>query len=207
MSQLSGSEFRTAPGKALDGLSAELFNHWRELSAFSPAADGIPIRQQIDMLTLPVRALPWFFLHERIEYRYRSLIAGTRLAETLGFEPKGRFLDDLMPPAVYAGRREIFDICLLHGRSFFYRGALSRPTDRHVAFCRLLLPLRRDPVGPIDMLCGLVVFLDKNSLDDRDRRWVDSGFDGLFDCLIFEGGEWRDWVPEQANQHYGQPVV
>lgn len=207
MSQLSGSEFRTAPGKALDGLSAELFNHWRELSAFSPAADAIPIRQQIDMLTLPVRALPWFFLHERVEGRYRSLITGTRLTESLGFEPKGRFLDEVMPPTIYAGRREIFDICLLHGRSFFYRGALTRPTDRHVAFCRLLLPLRRDTVGPVDMLCGLVLFFDRASLDDRDGRWVDSGFDGLFDCLLFEDGEWRDWGPDPVKQVFGQPVA
>lgn len=187
------------PTAGPEGLSADLFGHWLDLCADSPAGDGLPVRAQVDMLTLPVPTLPWFFLHERVESRYRSLIAGTRLASSLGFEPKGRFLDEVMTPAVYADRRAVFDTCLDTGRSFFYRGALSKPTDRHVAFCRLLLPLHREADGPVDMLCGMLIFLEKAGLSERDRRWIDGGFTGLFDCLWYEADGWRNWTPDQAS--------
>ena len=70
------------------------------------------------------------------------------------------------------------------------------PRDR---CCRLLLPLHRDADGPIDMLCGIVVFLEKASLSESDRLRVKSGFTGLFDCLCFEAGAWRDWKPDQSS--------
>ncbi|MCR9071944.1 MAG: PAS domain-containing protein [Alphaproteobacteria bacterium] len=203
----SSMELVSASGREPEGFCAELFDHWRELSDQSPAADGIPVRHQIDMLTLPVRVLPWFFLHECVGHRYRSLIASTRVAESLGFEPKGRFIDELMPPEIYASRRDMFDVCLRNSRSVFYRGAFSKPMDRYIGYCRLLLPLHREPAGPVDMLCGLMMFFEKGDLNARDRRWIENGFSGLFDCLMFDSGNWRDWRPDPTEQPSDQPAA
>lgn len=195
MSECDSAVDPNRQGQAIrpEGLCDVLFDHWRDLRDASPSPDRIPVRDQIDMLTLPTRVLPWFFLHERRSGRFRNVIAGTRVVDGLGFEPKGRYIDELMPLTVYRARRDMFNVCLEDGRPFYYRGALMEPTRRHVGYARLLLPLHGTPGGPIDMLCGLVMFFDKAGLIGSERERIDRGHRGLFDCSIYRGGDWSVW--------------
>ena len=180
-------------GIAPDGLCADLFVHWLDLCASSGTPDAIPVRAQIDMLTLPTQVLPWFFLQERRDGRYRSIMAGTRLTDEFGFEPKGRFMDELLSNDVYDARRGMFDTCLELGLPFYYRGSLSRPADRYVAFQRLLLPLRSTENGPINMLFGVLRFVERNALSDREQRLIEFDAGTLFHCSTYDNGRWLMW--------------
>lgn len=190
-------ELRNA-GVAPDGLCADLFSHWLELCADSSAPDRIPVRSQIDMLTLPTQVLPWFFLQEWRDGRYKSVIAGTKLTDEFGFEPRGRFMDELLSNAVYHARRRMFDTCLEVGVPFYYRGSLSRPADRYVAFQRLLLPLRAAEDAPISMLFGVLRFYERTALSDRELRLMEFDAGSLFHCSTYEHGRWLTWPPESA---------
>lgn len=185
-----------SPGIAPDGLCADLFAHWLELCADSTAPDRIPVRSQIDMLTLPTQVLPWFFLQEWRDGRYRSVIAGTRLTDEFGFEPRGRFMDELLSNAVYHARRKLFDTCLELGLPFYYRGSLSRPTDRYVGFQRLLLPLRETEDAPVSMLFGVLRFYERTALSDRELRQMEFDAGSLFHCSTHENGRWLSWPPD-----------
>lgn len=186
-------------GVAPDGLCADLFAHWLELCASSAAADRIPVRSQIDMLTLPTQVLPWFFLQEWRDGRYRSVIAGTRLTDEFGFEPKGRFMDELLSNAVYHARRRMFDTCLELGVPFYYRGSLSKPADRYVAFQRLLLPLRQTENDAITMLFGVLRFYERAALSDREQRLMELDAGSLFHCSTYEDGHWTSWPPADSG--------
>ncbi|MDF1791370.1 MAG: PAS domain-containing protein [Thalassobaculaceae bacterium] len=204
MSESDTSDEQMNSGVAPDGIAAELFDHWLELCSQSPAADGIPVRAQVDMLTLPTRILPWFFLHEWRDGRYQTVIAGTKLVDGIGFEPKGRFLDELMPEATYEIRRCLFDACLERGQPFFYRTGLDNPSSFHVAACRLVLPLRRTVDGPIDMLFGIKRLLEKSALNAQEQWRLDSGFRDLLLCSTFDNGRWHAWMADKAS---GRPAV
>lgn len=186
-------------GIAPDGLCADLFGHWLELCATSSAPDRIPVRSQIDMLTLPTQVLPWFFLQEWRDGRYRSIIAGTKLTDEFGFEPKGRFMDELLSNAVYHARRKMFDTCLELGLPFYYRGSLSKPADRYVAFQRLLLPLRATEDAPISLLFGVLRFYERPALSDREQRLLEFDPGSLFHCSTYENGRWLTWPPERTE--------
>lgn len=192
-------ELRSA-GIAPDGLCADLFTHWLELCAGSTAPDGIPVRSQIDMLTLPTQVLPWFFLQEWRDGRYRSVIAGTKLTDEFGFEPKGRFMDELLSNAVYHARRKMFDTCLELGLPFYYRGSLSKPADRYVGFQRLLLPLRATEDAPISLLFGVLRFYERTALSERELRLMEFDAGSLFHCSTYENGHWVAWPPDGSGR-------
>ena len=107
-------------------------------------------------------------------------------------------MDELLSNAVYHARRRMFDTCLEVGVPFYYRGSLSRPADRYVAFQRLLLPLRAAEDAPISMLFGVLRFYERTALSDRELRLMEFDAGSLFHCSTYEHGRWLTWPPESA---------
>ena len=128
-------------------------------------------------------------------HRYRGRFCGTSAAESLGVEITGRFLDDLIDPDVYEDRKVLFDRCVDHSVAVHYRARLARPRKDHLAFGRMLLPLRSSPDSPVDMVFGVMRFLsvDEFTPYDADMRRRDSKL------AIFQT-EYRNgvWMPFQA---------
>lgn len=207
MSDIDSAEGTGISPREPDGLCGELFDHWKSLCAGSSEPDGLPVRDQVDMLTLPTPTLPWFFLHERQDGRFRSIIAGTKIVDGIGFEPKGRFIDEIFTPEIYDRRRTMFDRCLDRGQPFYYSSTLAEPTWRYIGNTRLLLPLHQEAGGPVNMLCGLVLFFDRNELSAPDQMRIDRGYKGLLHCNTYRDGRWHRCSSEEADGGRGQPAA
>ncbi len=169
------------------GICGAVFEHWLDLAA---EADGTPLREQIDMLSLPTDALPWFFIHVRVGDRYQNRLSGSKLAGAFGFEPKGRFLDEMMAPEIYPERVRLFDHCLNDTTPIHYRATLAAPDRQHIAFSRILLPLRSAADALVDMVCGTMVFFGDAQLSDDERQRIGSGYRGVLVCRQYQHGEW-----------------
>lgn len=173
------------------GISGEIFAHWLALSRSPKAIDGIPIKAQFDLLTLPPVTVANFFMTERIGERYRSRLAGTRMIEGIGYETRGRFLDEMVDPQVYSERKVLFDRCTDRGIAIHYRATLAAPERGHIAFSRVLLPVRSTPGTGIDMICGVMRFFGTRDLHRPERRRIDDGFRGILYAHEFHDGFWH----------------
>lgn len=141
------------------GICLEIFEHWQELCRSPDAVGRIPVRHQMDLLTLPRSTIPHFTLVEQIGDRYRGRFCGTAAADSLGVEITGRFLDELIDPDVYEDRKVLFDRCINDAVPVHYRARLARPRMEHLAFSRMLLPLRSTAGSQVNMAFGVIRFL------------------------------------------------
>lgn len=117
----------------------DLYIHWR-----SGSADGLrlPGRDAMDMLELPVAALPHAFIYEREDDgRFRCRLAGTRFAEELGYEPTGQYLDTMLDTRPGRRRIELFVECTQAPRALYYRARMGVIGHEHRESGRLLLPV------------------------------------------------------------------
>lgn len=175
------------------GICGEVFDYWRGLND----ADGtsVPTRDRIDLLTLPKSARENFFLIERRDARYLVRLASTRLIDNMGGETTGRYLDELMRPDIYPARRALFDRCLESPAPIYYGATLAAPTRDHVAFRRILLPVRSAADGPADLVCGVMDFVAMTDLRNAPERGAAlsaevSRNNGLVFKHIFSDGRW-----------------
>lgn len=184
------------------GLCADIFEHWQMLVRQQEAALGIPIRDQIDLLTLPKSTRGNFFLIERRGHRYLVRLASTTLVDNMGTETTGKYLDQLMRPEIYPARRALFDLCVHQGCPIYYGATLAAPSRGHVAFRRILLPLRSSARAEIDLICGVMEFISAQELADGPSTSPDSGphepadDKGLVFRRIFKTDQWIDWVDD-----------
>ncbi|WP_028793608.1 MULTISPECIES: PAS domain-containing protein [Thalassobaculum] len=191
------TDSHSLPGPA--GLCADIFEHWQALVRNSEAALGIPIRDQIDLLTLPKSTRGNFFLIERRGDRYLVRLAATTLVDNMGTETTGKYLDELMRAEIYPARRALFDLCVQQGCPVYYGATLAAPSRGHIAFRRILLPLRSAARAEIDLVCGVMEFLSAQELSDGPSTSPISGphdptdDKGLVFRRIFRADQWIDW--------------
>jgi hypothetical protein len=181
------------------GVSLAVFEHWLSLRDDSPRPDRIPLRDQIDMLTLQAETLPWFFINQREGDRYVSRLAGTAMVQGIGFETKGRYLDEMMSPETYPERKALFDMCLDDAVCIHYRATLAAPNRDHVGFSRILFPAASSESIPVDIVCGTMVFFGNVSLSDREREMMDDGFRGILFGSYYDGAVWRRLMPTDGE--------
>lgn len=197
MTEPDQTDARSVPGPV--GICADVFDHWRALCRQEAAALGIPVRDQIDLLTLPKSARGNFFLIERREDRYLVRLASTTLVDNMGTETTGKYLDELMRPEIYPARRALFDFCVQQGCPVYYGATLAAPTRGHIAFRRILLPLRSAADADIDLVCGAMEFLSAQELADGPSTATSSALPepaddkGLVFRRVFRGDRWTDW--------------
>lgn len=183
------------------GICADTFDHWRALARDGEAVLGIPVRDQIDLLTLPRSVRGNFFLIEHQKGRYLVRLASATLVDNMGTETRGKYLDELMRPEIYPARRALFDLCVQQGCAIYYGATLAAPTRDHIAFRRILLPLRSTPRAEIDLVCGAMEFVSSQELANGSPISVSSASseaindNGLFFRRSFQSGRWLDWTP------------
>ncbi|WPZ36419.1 PAS domain-containing protein [Thalassobaculum sp. OXR-137] len=188
-----------------EGLCGQIFEHWQSLARAGEASLGIPVRDQIDLLTLPKSVAGNFFLIERRGNRYFVRLAATALVDNMGTETTGKYLDQLMRPEKYPARKKLFELCTDRGCPVYYGATLAAERRDHIAFRRILLPLRSAPRGEIDLVCGAMEFITSQELSDGSLPAPSSGMqppdtgNGLVFQRIFVSGHWDDWT--------GQPLA
>jgi hypothetical protein len=71
-------------------------DYWAGLPA---TALGVPLRSDFDPVALPARVLPhiWMVDLEREPRRFRFRLCGSHLVRALGFDPTGRYYDEVFP--------------------------------------------------------------------------------------------------------------
>ncbi len=128
-----------------------LFDYWRE-----KRGDGaMPARADLDPLEIPT-LLPIIGLVDVLDggARFRYRLIGTEIVDVDGYDPTGRFLDEVLPDSGYADyligmfREVTRERRPLYGESDF-RG--QGPIERRVR--RLFMPLSRDGRS-VDMIFG-----------------------------------------------------
>lgn len=173
------------------GVCLTVFEHWLALRADSPRQDRIPLRSQIDMLSLPAETLPWFFINQRKGDRYVNRLAGTAMVEGIGFETRGRYLDEMMAPETYPYRKVLFDTALDKGVCVHYRATLAAPNRQHVGFTRILFPAASATSGAADLVCGTMVFFGEAALSPDETELLKQGFRGILFQAFFDGSQWQ----------------
>lgn len=119
---------------------AGLYDLWLDLCR---ELGRLPNRQEIDPLDLPAGVLPAMLVLEReASGRFRCRLAGTLLTQMHGYEPTGRYLDEVMPPAAAAFRRRMYERVLQERRAAFCRIRFSVPGREFIASDRLYVPAR-----------------------------------------------------------------
>ncbi|WP_119167462.1 PAS domain-containing protein [Algihabitans albus] len=129
-----------------DPMLAEVFRYWHSLAA----GRAMPLAREVDPLGLPRRALGYIFLvdvehREAGRLRFRVRLAGTHAVEQAGFDPTGRYGEEVpgsepvaarMANAVASGRPYVADVPLTWS---------SRNYKRYVT---LVCPLADEDVAP-----------------------------------------------------------
>ena len=120
-----------------------LYAHWRDRSENGRRPPG---RDDMDMLNLPPTALPHAFIYEReASGRFKCRLAGTRFVDELGYEPTGRYLDEMLDPVLGQSRLELYEQSATTPCALYYRARLTPIGEEHRESGRLLLPVGDDP--------------------------------------------------------------
>jgi hypothetical protein len=103
-----------------------------------------PARADIDPVELR-SLLPYIYLFDVVEPgpRLRYRLVGTAIAEMAG-EVTGRFVDELLPEAVYARMHEHYVDVVRNLAGRYYVADMTWRDRPHVRYHRLLLPLSDD---------------------------------------------------------------
>lgn len=116
-----------------------LYEHWRERTA---NGERLPGRADMDVLDLPVAALPHAFIYEREDDgRIRCRLGGTRFADDLGYEPTGGYLDERLSLPMFQRRLAFYADCLDGPRAVYFRGRMTPIGQEYRESGRLLLPV------------------------------------------------------------------
>jgi len=90
-------------GRRLDFLPADCDPTVRAVTAYwaglPTASPGVPLRSDFDPVALPPRVLPhiWMVDLERDPDRFRFRLCGSHLVRVLGFDPTGRYYEEVFP--------------------------------------------------------------------------------------------------------------
>lgn len=141
---------------AYDSRLVALKHYWQTIHP----ATGLPGRQHFDPLDVP-RLLPWLVLadvtREPLRFRYRLI--GTVHVDSLGFNPTGRWFDEVHPNFAETSACREFVAIVERGEPVHYRGPLTFVTTKdYLEIERLTVPLARDG-KTVDMLLSIIVHL------------------------------------------------
>lgn len=153
------------PADAKDPRFSAFFVYWQ-----SKAPPGrLPGRQHIDPLEIP-RLLPHIALYDVVrqdnDFRFRFRLVGTGVAEALGADNTGRFIDEIMAPDAYGPLHAHYSVIVRQGVPQYWRRNLPFANRDFLAVQRLALPLAADGIT-VDMIMSYYVPILR---DDINRR-------------------------------------
>lgn len=138
------------PADAKDPRFRAFFVYWQ-----SKAPPGqLPGRQHIDPLEIP-RLLPHIALYDVVrlntDFRFRFRLVGTGVAEALGADNTGRFIDEIMAPDAYGPLHAAYSRLVRDHALQYWQRNLPFANRDFLAVQRLALPLAADG-STVDMI-------------------------------------------------------
>jgi len=166
---------------------------WQDAAA---RRGGLPTREDVDALKLPVDLLPSVFIYGRRSDDDRDdflcRLCGTRLVSVFGFDPTGQSYRNSIKPEVYESRVAHFRRCVTDRVPIYYRATLGIDQRDFVAFSRLLLPVRVDEsYGSADLIFGIMIFLRPETLQSSELARARKR-DGVLVSCVRTGDGWRE---------------
>ena len=136
----------------MDDKLERLLAYWRS----KRRARKMPARADIDPAEIP-ELLPFISLFDHEDRRFRIRLAGHKIVEAYGVEPRGKYLDELMPK----GRAELalraYRAVVEHCRPVLARTNMITPRGTEFPLTRLLLPLSGKDDTVHFILAGVLV--------------------------------------------------
>lgn len=128
------------PASADDPRFRAFLAYWQSMAPVG----RLPGRQHIDPLTIPRDLLPSIALYDIVptetDFRVRVRLLGTAVAELLGVDYTGLFVDETMPADAYRPLHESFRR-VVQGQPQFWQRTLPYPNRNFTGIKRLALPL------------------------------------------------------------------
>lgn len=135
-----------------------------------------PLKRSIDPTRMPIAILPHLFIYELVNERFRCRLAGTENAYVFARDPTGRFLDEMLLPAVVQARTGLFRGVVGRDLPLIYGGRLADEGGRWGSFERLLLPVTRSG-AEIDIVFGMAVLPRSDPGKTAKTQLVDTPHD------------------------------
>ncbi len=153
------------PADAKDPRFSAFFVYWQ-----SKAPPGrLPGRQHIDPLEIP-RLLRHIALYDVVrqdgDFRFRFRLVGTGLAEALGADNTGRFIDEIMPAEAYPALHATYSQLARQGTPQYWQRNLPFANRDFLAVQRLALPLAADG-NTVDMIMSYYVPILRDDVVSR----------------------------------------
>lgn len=125
----------------LNDVQKLLHAHWRRkrgerLMPFSRDVDPSDVRG----------ALPFSVVLDVVEARLRFFYTGSSVVEAFGSDPRGQFLDDVMPVERYAVSTRSYAMAMETGRPVISRSKFVAPRGPALRITRLVLPTTMDGI-------------------------------------------------------------
>ena len=138
-----------------DPLLREIYAYWR----MKRASRRMPSRRQIDPAEMP-RLLPHLVISESVEggKRFRYRLAGTAVAQAVGFDPTGRCVEDIASGAYRDYINGLHrSVCIERVPIFAASAFVSASHNRRYHARRLALPLSEDD-DIVNQILSMVIF-------------------------------------------------
>lgn len=180
---VAGLEYPFVASQRIAGqpLIAALLDYWEAKRGDRP----MPDRRDIDPAELPPKLLPHLLLGETLDggTRWRYRLVGTEIVRRLGFDPTGRYIDDVLGGS-YLAYVERLNAEIYRMRCPVYSESLFRWDERrHLFTRRLWLPLTRNGADDVAIVLAaqtfeapngepcepLVLPLDRAHIDETGR--------------------------------------
>jgi hypothetical protein len=135
---------------------SDCFEFWRSRRT----GLAVPPKATIDPVEMPPHIIPFLFLYERTdEGRFRCRLAGTAVCSAFQNDPTGRYLDEMIPPAVQAKRARLFEGVVERSLPVAYSGNVAEPGRTWIKFRRVMMPIAIRGTEA-DGIFGMVIFPD-----------------------------------------------
>jgi hypothetical protein len=153
---------------------AGLCDYWIALGG----GTRVPDFRAFDPLAVP-RTLPDLqILRREAGGRYRMGLTGANVAELMGGDNTGKYLDEVVPAARYAARVAMFDTALRTGLPVAFRALLATHGREHRLYKRFLLPfVDKDPAADLVLSMAL-------SAQRAAAETISPNGDGILEVLI-----------------------
>jgi hypothetical protein len=121
-------------------------------------------QQQFDPIDVPA-LLPNLYLLEAIGARFHYRVSGEAVNSLFGSQHRGKFLDEVVPEAIYPTVAPFFQSVARNESAFFFQGRVAISNRDFLFFERLILPVQR---GGNTMVVGCL------SLSNTDKKRPES---------------------------------
>ncbi len=133
----------------------DFYNYWLSIH---PAPNKLPSRKHFDPLDIP-KLLPkiWMFDVFHDPFRCKFRLAGTEIAEVLGKDTRGQWMDEAFPDILESGLADDYQSVAKSNRPVYRNGSPQYYMPDHRKIERLILPLVNEK-QKCEILLGISIY-------------------------------------------------